>query len=282
MPRVCTVAAGAGALLLAMAAPRVVSSAAPFAVAGRAPARGAATAGAVDGSADAVGSPATESTRPPIVDRHDTTQIMPAPVQTLAEPEGAPIGTLTGRWATLRRMPTDQRERWALREDVDAGRVDPLALVAHIARASGAGPLPIPPGARYHPACSRLLGAGSAVFTFGLEMHPDGRAMLERAVATQHERRTGQQAMDAMDRMQRTLESGEQGAVVRRAEAFLRRRGYQPSNNSNDHQIQANVWVRVTPAGRERPDVTLLSMMSYPQCQTLMPSGPAMHLSVRQ
>jgi len=36
----------------------------------------------------------------------------------------------------------------------------------------------------------------------------------------------------------------------------------------------------VTPAGRVPPDVTLMSMMSYPQCATLLPSGPAVHLSV--
>jgi len=199
---------------------------------------------------------------------------------TAPAPEGAPIPALTGRWASLTRMPSDQRERWALQEDMEAGRVDPLAVVAHVARAAGAGPLPVPPGARYHAACSRALGPGSAVFTFGLEMSPAGRALLERRVATQHEKRTGLQEAEAMNAEQAALESGEQGAVVRRAEAFLRGRGYKLSNNSNDHQIQSNGWVRVTPAGRVPPDVTLMSMMSYPQCATLLPSGPAVHLSV--
>ncbi len=203
-----------------------------------------------------------------------------AAVQATPAADGAGIPALTGRWAALRTMPTDQRERWALQEDVKAGRVDPLALVAHVVRATGGGTLPIPPGARYSRECSRRLSAGSAVFTFGLEMNPGARALIEQRVAAQHDVHTGQQAMEAMDRIQRALEGGEQGAVVRGAEAFLRRRGYKPSNNSNDHQVQADVWVRVTPAGRERPDVTLMSMMSYPTCQDILPTGPAVHLSV--
>ncbi len=203
-----------------------------------------------------------------------------AAVQAPLAAGGADIPALTGRWAALRTMPTDQRERWALQEDVEAGRVDQLALVNHIARATGAGPLPIPPGARYDRECSRRLGAGSAVFTFGMEMNPEARALIEQRIAAQRAPRTGMQELEAMDRTQRALEGGEQGAVLRGAEAFLRRRGYRPSNNSNDHLIQADVWVRVTPAGRERPDVVLMSLMSYPKCQDLLPTGPAVHLSV--
>jgi hypothetical protein len=111
-------------------------------------------------------------------------------------------------------------------------------------------------------------------------MHPDGRALLERRVASQHERRTGLQAAQWMNALEDALQKGPQGAVLRRAEAFLRAHGYKPSGNSNDHQIQANVWVKTTPEGRLPPDVTLMSMMSYPQCTTLLPMGPALHLSV--
>jgi hypothetical protein len=158
--------------------------------------------------------------------------------------------------------------------------VDPLALVAHIARAAGNSPLPIPPGARYHEACSRAVGLGGAVFTFGLDMHPNGRSLLEQRVASQHERRTGMQAAQWMNALEDALQKDPQGAVLRRAEAFLRTRGYKPSGNSSDHQIQANVWIKSTPEGRLPPEVTLMSMMSYPQCATLLPMGPALHLSI--
>jgi hypothetical protein len=177
-------------------------------------------------------------------------------------------------------MPSDQRERWALQEDIEAGRVDPLALVAHVARAGRRG-APADPARGALP--RRVLPrarAGGAVFTFGLEINPAGRALLEQRVAAQHEKRTGLQEAEAMNAEQAALESGEQGAVVRRAEAFLRGRGYKLSNNSNDHQIQSNVWVRVTPAGLVPPGVTLMSMMSYPKCATLLPSGPAVRLFV--
>jgi hypothetical protein len=125
-------------------------------------------------------------------DRGQTKVVAPAP-------EGALITPLTGRRATLRRIPHDQREWWALQDDVEAGRVDSLALVAHIARAAGNSPLPIPPGARYHEACSRAVGLDGAVFTFGLDMYPDGRALPEQRVASQHERRTGLQAAQWMN-----------------------------------------------------------------------------------
>lgn len=191
-----------------------------------------------------------------------------------------PIAPLTGRWATLRHLPTDRRDRWALQEDVEAGRVDPPALVAHVARALGTPTLPIPSGARYDRECSRRFGPGTAVFTFGLEMNPAARAHIERRIATAGQRRSGQREMEALNEQQRLLESGEQGAIVARMEALLRQRGYALSHNPGDHLVGSNVWHRVTPAGRVPPDVTVLALMVHPQCLGRLPTGPALLLSV--
>lgn len=135
-------------------------------------------------------------------------------------PSSAPArdeGRIPARWRNLKRFPTGG-EAAALKADFEAGRVDPMALMAQIV-----GPLPLPPNARPAGCVDRLL---DSVYTLGYAA-PVGYLEALAAMKAEGEG-VGKPATSAfMLNRSRYAETGTGALVIREIHTFLKSRGYQ-------------------------------------------------------
>lgn len=150
---------------------------------------------------------------------------------------------------------------------VSVARADTVAGVERLG-----GPLPIPPGARYHEACSQAMGVGRAVFTFNLEPNPEGFALLRSMTDA------GVIPLDTSE-LDRKLEGGAQGAAVRSMEALLKTQGLKPV----DQAMLLTTYVRPAGNGHGPLEIGVASFNTYALpggvCGGLMPLGPVLFFS---
>lgn len=150
----------------------------------------------------------------------------------------------------------------------------PAAHAATLAEVeAAAGPLPIPPGARFHAACSAKQPGLMAVFTFDQEMSPQARAALLEA--------TTQGLPLDLAPFYKRLEAGPQGETARRVEAFLKARGLKPAS----HDLLFSVYVQPGAPGRAPLEIGISPVNGLTfggtDCGGPMPGGPVYYLSVR-
>lgn len=150
---------------------------------------------------------------------------------------------------------------------------DGAARLARIAAATGR-PAPIPPGARYVEACSRMFGERTAVFTFDLELSAEARAVWEEHIATQARDRDPVKRIAAGNAAFRALETGAPGDALRRARAYLASRGHARTGGSES----TDLWFRPALPGKQALLVYLFTLNAY--CPAAMPSGPTLYVSL--
>ncbi|NEX95157.1 hypothetical protein, partial [Caulobacter sp. 17J65-9] len=146
----------------------------------------------------------------------------------------------------------------------------PAAHAATLAEVeAAAGPPPVPPGARYHAACSALQPGKMAVFTFDQEANPQATAALSEGMANGL-------PLDLAPFYKR-LEAGAQGETVRRVEAFLKARGLKPAS----HDLLFSVYVQPGAPGRAPLEIGIAPVNGLMDCVGVMSGGPVYYLSAR-
>jgi len=196
------------------------------------------------------------------------------PSAAAAQPPG---DALPARWQSLTAMPgrgsTQSRE---LRAAIQAGDVDPLALLRHLSAR-----VTVPPGAVYQRACSAALGTGETVFSLGGGLSDATRASLD---GLQRELRGGRP--DPREQARLTFEFANavnSAPGIPEARAFYREAGFE--------ELPVYAYVPFEWAGD--PDGRRLAVVLWganpraaagsqgiPACEA-MPKGPAAILSVR-